>query len=523
MSAQSLASALLSLTILPSTLIPWLQREPVGTRTTDPAAQQHLERGYRLASSGNLQDATAEIRLAVTLAPANAEYVYALGVILAKGGKLEEAAREFRRAVKLDPTTLAIRQSLAAAEWQLGNLVDAERNLQLILQKKPTDQDASFLLGMVLENEGQYASAAKLLAPAQDQLKVHPESMAALLHCYYETSKLADAHDLEDSLLRDPSQTQAVFMGSAVAAAAKDYSSAEKMLLAIRDSYRSFAEVDYQLANLRYRTGDYSEAEAMLHRLIAQEGEASKYFNLLAWCLAKQEKTHEAVKAFDRAIDLEPRKASNYVDLAIVLMGAGLLPPALEAVDKAVQVEPNSYAAYHAKGLVEMKQHDYLAAVNSFTRAVELNRSAPEPLLDLAEAEAAAGEFDKASAVLEKSIKKHPEQAQFYYQYALILLYHSRSSDQTRSQSKATDLLQRALALDDSIAEAHYELGNIWLNQDQPAKALAQLQRAEKLSPSDENTHYALSLALSKLGRVQDAENERQIFTKLKAEHNGPQ
>jgi tetratricopeptide (TPR) repeat protein len=143
--------------------------------------------------------------------------------------------------------------------------------------------------------------------------------------------------------------------------------------------------------------------------------------------------------------------------------------------------------------------------------------------MDLAEAEAAAGEFDKASAVLEKSIKRYPRQAQFYYQYALILLYHSSSFDQMASQSKATDLLQRALALDDSVAGAHYELGNIWLNQDEPAKALAQLQRAERLNPSDENTHYALSLALRKLGRPQDAEKERQIFAKVKAEHKNSQ
>lgn len=515
---QSLASAVLSLTILPSTLIPCFQREPVGTGASDSTAQQHLERGYRLASSGDLEDAATELRLAVTLAPSNAQYVYALGVILAKEGKLEEAAHEFRRALKLDPTTLAIRQSLAAAEWQLGNLVDAERNLKFILQQNPSDQDASFLLGMVLENQGQYAKASKLLANARDNLKLHPEAFAALLHCYYETSERAAAHKLENSLLTDPSQTQSIFLSAGVAEAAGDYSVAERMLLTIHDSYPSPSDIDYRLAALRYRAGRYSDAELVLQKLLTRSSKESKYFNLLAWCLAKEGQTTDAVKAFDRAIDLDPIKGSNYVDLATVLMSAGLLPPALEAANKAVEVEPNSYPAHRARGQIQMKQHDYMAAVNSYRKAVELNTSSPEPLMDLADAEAAAGQFEEASALLEKSIKKYPREAQFYYQYALLVLHHS--AERPTTQSKATRLLERTLTLDDSIAGAHYELGNVWLNEDQPSKAIAQLRRAEKLNPSDENTHYALSLALHKLGRLEEADDELQTFKKLKAQRN---
>jgi Flp pilus assembly protein TadD len=502
-------------------LTPGLQGVPARSGASASAAEQaqeHSERGYKLASTGDLEDAVSELSLAVTLAPKNSQYIFALGVILAKQGKLEEAGDHFRQALKLDPTNLAIRQNLAATEWQLGKLVDAERNLQFILEQKPDDQDALFLLGMVLENRGQYAKASKLLANAHDQLRLHPESLAALLHCYYETSKLADAHQLEDSLLRDPSQTQAIFMGAGVAEAAGDYSFAEKMLTAIHDSYPSSSEIDYQLATLRYRTGRYSETEAMLQRLITLSGETGKYFNLLAWCLAKEGKTGDAVKAFDRAIDLDPGKTSNYVDLATVLMSAGLFEPALQAANQAIEVEPHSYAAYQVRGQTQMKQHDYIAAVASYTRAVELNNSSPEPLLDLAEAETDAGQFQKASALLERSIKRYPREAQFYYQYALLILYHSGTFDQTASQSKAAKLLETSLSLDDSTAGAHYELGNIWLNQDQPAKALAELRKAEKLNASNENTHYALSLALRKLGHQQEADDELQTLKRLKAQ-----
>lgn len=519
---QSLSSAASSSASLLSTRIFGSQQTTQSRSTSDSTteAREHWERGNTLITSGDFEAAARELSLAVALAPSNAQYVSTLGIIFAKQGKIEEAADHFQQALKLDPGNLAIRQNLAAAEWQLGKLRDAGRNLQFILKQRPDDQNASFLLGMILENSGEYNKAAKLLAAAQDQLKLHPESVAALLHCYYETSKMAEAHDLENRLLEDSSQMQALLMSAGVAEDAGDYQAAERILVAVHDSYPSSTDVDYQLAVLRYRTGNFSEAEAILKGLVGKGNETSKYFNLLGWCLAKRGEIQEAVKAFDRAIDLDPQKVSNYVDLAAALMDAGLLPPSLEAANKAVETDSRSYAAYRIRGLIQMRQHDYTAAVDSYTRAAELNNASSGPLLDLAEAQAAAGQLQKAYSILEATIKKYPREAQVYYQYAVIKL-HDRSSDAAANRSRAAALLQMTLTLDDSIAGAHYELGNIWLEQGQPAKALTELQRATSLNPSDDKTHYALWLVLRKLGQTQQAENELQIFRKLKSQQNG--
>ena len=537
--SQTLTSVATSQLIVLSALRMGLQpaSQSGAASDADTQSREHWERGYSLVSSGDLEEAAVEFRRAVDLAPGNPQYLYAFGIVLAKQGKLEEAVGYFRRASKLDPANMAMRQNLAAAEWQIGSLQDAERNLQAILKVKPNDPDASFLLGMVFENKGEYAKATRLLAHEQDQLRQHPEAVAALLHSYYETSKLADAHDLEDRLLEDPTQTQALFMSAITAEQAGDYSSAERMLMAVHDSHPSTREVDYQLAVLRYRSGHYPEAEEILTRLANQGGETSKVFNLMGWCLAKQGNIHEAVKAFDRAIALDPAKDSNYVDLTTVLLDAGLLAPALEAANKAVEIDPHSLAAYRIRGRIQMRQHDYTAAVGSYTKAIEvmpnhraapemdaaaqgaLTNTIPETLLDLAEAQSAAGQYGNASATLEAAIKKYPQQAQLYYQYALIVLRHGDSNEATE-HTKAAALLQKAVALDDSIAGAHYELGNLWLEQDQPAKALAELQRAAKLDPSRADTHYALWLVLRKLGRTQDAADELQIFQRLKPQNS---
>jgi tetratricopeptide (TPR) repeat protein len=497
-----------------------LQVRGSGASDQSEAAQKHWERGQELAGAGNLAEATAEFREAVALAPNNPRYLATLGAALAQQQNLEEAVRYFDRAHKADPSNVPVLQNLAAAQWQLGRLRDAETNLRQILKLDPSNREAPLILGMVLENLGEYSAAAKLLSSVPDRVKTHPESIAALLHSYYETARLKEAHRLEDDLLADPKDdAQPIFLCATVAVRARDFPAAEKMLSAIRAVAPDPVEIDYELALVRYGAGQYSEAEQILQKLIEQSGESSRYFNLIGWCLAKESKIHEAVKAFDRAIDLDPKKDANYVDLATVLMDAQLLPAALEAANKAVEVDSNSYPAQRIVGQIQTRQHNYEAAVQSYTRAAELNRNDAAASLDLAESQAAAGRFDDACSTLDQSIKKFPRASQLYYHYALILLYPAGADDPKR-QSKAIALLQQALALDNSIAGAHYELGNLWLQQGQSLKSLNELQAAAKLDPSDSKAHYALWSVLRKLDRKQQAEDELQIFKKLKSQES---
>ena len=278
------------------------------------------------------------------------------------------------------------------------------------------------MLGMV-ENSGDYAPAAKLLASAPDRVSVHPEALAALLHCYYETSRLDEAHRLEDKVLADAKDVQAAFLCATVAVRERDFAPAEKDIGGDSRYLSDPAELQHQMALARYGTAQYAEAEQILRGLIEKDGEKSQYFNLLAWCLAKEGKIPDSVKAFDRAIDIDPREESNYVDLATGLMDASQLPAALDAANKAVSVDGNSYAAQRIAGQIQTRQHNYEAALQSYKRAAQLNRDDADALLDLAEAQDATGRRGDAAATLDGAIKKFPRQAQLYYRYALILLY----------------------------------------------------------------------------------------------------
>ena len=69
---------------------------------------------------GRLDEARAEGRRAVSLAPGEPDALDALGLVLLDQGEPEEALALFRRAVAIDSDTLAYQENTLAAQGRLG-------------------------------------------------------------------------------------------------------------------------------------------------------------------------------------------------------------------------------------------------------------------------------------------------------------------------------------------------------------------------------------------------------------------
>ena len=484
-------------------------------------SQAHADRGMQLAESGDLKGAEAELRLAVELAPNDPRHVADLGGILVLQHRLEEAIACFEKSLKLDPSNLVIRRNLAASQWQLGDLKAAQKNLEYILSTTPGDKSTILLLGMVAENRKDYRRAAKLLESVPELVVQRPESVVALARSYYNIQQREKAQETLKSLLSHPADSNGVFLGGQVAAEAKDYEIAENLFDSIKSIYPDKATLGHNLAQAQYQANRFSESQSTLLGLIAKGYETSDIYNLLGWCYLKLNKKREAVRAFDQAIDLEPTKESNYLDLGLILTDSNLLTVALAVANKALERIPASYRAYMLKGLIESRQGDYSNAVTSYNRALELNPEAAEANRGLAKAQLKAGWDQQAMATFESGIKRFPRDALHYQEYALMLLKAADTGD-AAAEARGLGLLKKALEIDGSLSESHYQLGNRALAKGQMKQALEQLAMAAKLDPQSAKVHYALARAYRRLGRQEEALKESQLHAKLKAEEEKP-
>jgi len=476
----------------------------------DSTAESHLERGLNLARAGQLSGAEAELRLAVKLAPGNPEAWSTFGTVLAMQHKLPESNEALRRAINLDPSNLVARRYLAANLWQLHQYSEAKTNLQIILKAKPGDASAKLLLGMVAENSGDYATAARMLASVPDEVHKQPESIAALSRSYYHLEQKEKAR----ATLAQVSGQPAALLGAQIADEARDYDTARNLLASI-PTFPDRARLEFTKALVEYHAGEYARSQAILQSLISSGNSTTTILNLQGWCYQKQGKTTEAVESLKQAVNLAPTDETNYLDLTKILIEQHLLPRALEVARQTTKTFPNSASAFELQGSVEVGMSQFTDAIQSYTHATQIDPSRPEGLLGLAEAQAGAGLTKEAANNFEAGSKNFPKIIRFKTSYATVLLKQAEVGD-TRAEMRAKQLLSEALALDPSLSEAHYQLGNLALKQGQIAEAKKHFEEVTKLNANNAQGHFALARIYRRLGRQDDAAREMKRYEELK-------
>jgi protein O-GlcNAc transferase len=483
-------------------------------------AEMHAERGFEFARAGQLDSAESELREATELAPSNPDALAALGTVLAQEQKLGESTEVFKRVLQLSPDNLTVRRYLAANFWQLHLYREAKDNLQIILKRKPEDKAAQLLLGMVSENMGEYAAAARMLAAVPDEVRIQPESIAALARSYYHLRRTEKARVTLAQLATHLAGTPAVLLGAQIADEMKDYPTAEKLLASIPSGFPQQPKLQYTLALVKYHAGQFDQSQSILEDLISSGNRTTAIYNLLGWCHQKQGRPKEALQALEESVALAPAEEANYLDLTKVLLAQHALPAALQAAIRTTDTFPRSAAAFELRGLVEMGMGQFTDAVRSYAQAMGLDPSQPDSTLGLAQAQFAAGMTKDAAANFETGLKRFPRDVRFKAQYAAMLLRQSETGN-VESATRAEQLLRSALTLDPSLSDAHYQLGNLALKRDRMGEAQQHLEQAVRLDANNVPAHFALSRVYRRLGRRSQAAHEMDLYESLKRAESG--
>lgn len=484
-------------------------------KTQDSSAEAHAERGLQLAQEGNLPLAEEELRKAVGLAPDNAAFHSNLGTVLAMEKKLEESTASFERALKINAADLGARRYLAANLWQLHRYGDAKKNLLILLRAKPGDAQASFLLGMVSENTGDYAGAAKALASAPALVREHPESIGALARSYYHTGEREKARAWLMELQQRPGEEQGVILGAQIADEMQDYETAETLLLSLLPDSPLHSIASYRLALVKFHSRQFEESRRILQQLLDSGQKTAEIFRLLGWCYQEENRREEAVHAFQDAIRLDPAEETNYLDMGKILVAQHRFAAAAELSKRTLNAFPNSPRAYFLKGSVDLASDQFTEAIDSFGRALKLDPTSPDATVGLGRAQAGAGKVRSAKTTLEEAIRRFPQKARLELELAGLLLKESETGE-TGFEARAERLLLSCVAHDDTIAEAYYQLGDIALRHERTASALVYLEKAEKLDPESVKTHFALSRSYRRMGRTEEAAKQTEIYERLK-------
>lgn len=156
----------------------------------------------------------------------------------------------------------------------------------------------------------------------------------------------------------------------------------------------------FKTAVTEYNAGQYSNAAALLERLLPQVRNSFEVHELLGMCYAKLSRNAQAIEQLQAAVEVEPGSAAARTNLAASLSRVGKLKEAGTQFRRALQLEPGNYTANHNLGEFDIRMGQIAEAVPFLQKAQLLHPDAYDNGYDLATAEFMTGHLRTAHRVL---------------------------------------------------------------------------------------------------------------------------
>lgn len=166
-------------------------REALSQSPNDAALKSRL--GATLILTGQLEEGESLLREVLEAQPYSAEAEHYLGRIALERGELQTAREHFERAARLEPTSGLYRMYVAWVALESNEMANALRELETALKLDPSLGDAYWLRARIRIRAGVVRDA---LTDLQKAIELNPsriEAWAAMGECHYQLGQMEEA------------------------------------------------------------------------------------------------------------------------------------------------------------------------------------------------------------------------------------------------------------------------------------------------------------------------------------------
>lgn len=461
--------------------------------------------GVAASSANDHKKALVFLQKAVQLNPQSSEANLFLGQSQMETGDLKTAEKTFRRALEL--TTNASKNGFEArrTHYMLGRLLiqsgrreegEAElikaRELQTELIKTTRD-DLSQLFSQVLSNK----KKTPLKNKTQNQeVNLPPERIAEL-------NKIKEY--LSDVLAQAFFNLGVIsFQGNNLSDALENFSKASIWK-------PNFPNLDRTLGIVAFRTGKYKQVIEPLARHIKtnpQDNLARQMLGASYYFTKNFKDAVETLKPLEAVITDDGELAYFYGVSLIQLERNQEAVPIFDKLAKISQKNPETLANA-AQGFMLMG--DYERAAKEFRSTSVLAPQKEKINFFIGQCLIRLNRFDEAEKAFQEELVINPYDESAKYHLALTMIERKIKPEET------IQFLNEAIALRSDYADAHYQLGKIYIEKGETEKAIEHLESAANADQKKDYIHYQLSIAYRKASRKADADRELKLYQELKA------
>ena len=407
----------------------------------------------------------------------------------------------------------------AIVDYEAGRFVDAARRLEPLLLYAPKSFEIHELLGMV------YASipdGEKAILHLTTAVQIKPDSGEARTNLgatllRFGKPELA-GEEFKKALSLEPASYDANHnLGEFYIQTGKMAEALPLLQKAYRVNPIAY-DNGYDLAMADFMLGKLDDARTVIKALLAQKN-TGELHNLLGQIDEKEGKFVEAANDFEAAAHLEPTEENMFAWGSEMLLHR-TYEPAITIFQKASQMYPKSPRVLIGLGLALYSRGIYDKAVQALITAADLNPRDARCYVFLSKAyNSSPLQADEVVDRFKRYSELEPNNALAQYYYAVSLWKGKRVGSANIDLGLVETFLKKSIQLDDSLADAHVQLGNIYADQHEYAKSIPQYQRALELNPDLSDAHYRLGTNLVHVGQKENAQKEFAVYEKLRAAH----
>jgi tetratricopeptide (TPR) repeat protein len=410
---------------------------------------------------------------------------YQSAVAQYEAGKYAESAAQLEALLPHAPNSFEIHELLGVVYASLSEDAKAIPHLELAVRLRPDSSEARTSLAATLNHAGKGTQAGEQFRKAQELAPENFDTNHNLGEFYVQSGKLVDARPfLERAQQISPS------------------------------SYDN----GYDLAMADYLTGHLADARQVIQSLLEKKN-TGELHDLLGQIEEKDGKFVAAVREFETAAHMDPSE-DNLFDWGSELLLHRTYDPAIDVFQTATQRYPNSPRLMIGLGMALDLRGKFDEAVKALLAAADLDPSDARCYVFLSKAyDSSPNQAENVIQRFRRYTELQPNNALAQYYYALSLWKGKRVGDAGLDLHEVESLLQKSIALDEKLPDAHVQLGNLYADQHEYAKSIPEYLRALELNPNLSDAHYRLGTDYVHVGQKDQAQKEFDVYQKLRAQH----
>ena len=192
------------------------------------------------------------------------------------------------------------------------------------------------------------------------------------------------------------------------------------------------------------------------------------------------------------------QSASLYVLLGEMYLERGAYQQARLYLNKAQELAPDDEYAFYYKGRVAEATHDTTQALKHYRLALKQAPAFMEPKRELSGLLLGQQRFEEAQPYIASALSTDPEEGMLWYYSGLVL-------QASEKQDSALAAYAKAVALNDTIAGAHYWLGLQQHKLGNNEAAIAHLEKAAAIYGTEPKYLSTLASAYERTGQFMNA------------------